>query len=150
MIFGFTGTQEGMTKAQEIGLRYLFREHFTGIADGGNGSNDFHFGDCIGADAQAFDIAVEFNFCTFAHPGPNNEKRAFKPATVVLDELPNLVRNRVIVDTCAMLIATPKESHEIVRSGTWATIRYAQRVRRQKYVILPDGALMGRGQRYVA
>jgi hypothetical protein len=149
MIFGFTGTQEGMTKAQEIGLRYLFREHATGHGRGDLGQDEFHFGDCIGADAQAFDIAEEFHFFTVSYPGPNSEKRAFKNASIIRSTRPNLIRNREIVDACELLLATPLQTSEIVRSGTWSTIRYAQRVRRQKYVILPDGELMGNA-RYVS
>lgn len=147
MIFGFTGTREGMTKGQEIGLRYLFREHATGTDK--HGQDEFHFGDCVGADAQAFEIAEEFGFFTVSHPPHESAKRAFKSANIIRATLPYLARNRNIVDTCELLIATPKEWREISRSGTWSTIRYAQRKRRQKYIILPDGELMGTA-RYVA
>ena len=49
----------------------------------------------------------------------------------ILQPLPPLVRNHEIVDVLTgkedRFIATPAEEAEILRSGTWSTIRYARR-----------------------
>ena len=40
-----------------------------------------------------------------------------------------------------MLIACPASADEELRSGTWATIRYARRKLKRIYLILPDGTV---------
>ena len=54
-----------------------------------------------------------------------------------------LVRNHDIVDVCDVLVATPGQKEEQIRSGTWATIRYARKIRKQIIIVYPDG-LAGR------
>jgi len=54
---------------------------------------------------------------------------------------PPLVRNRDIVDECDLLVACPGSDHEELRSGTWACIRYARKVKRKTIIIWPDGTL---------
>lgn len=45
-----------------------------------------------------------------------------------------------IVDATAVLVACPKEEEgEELRSGTWATVRYARRRHRPVYVVRPSG-----------
>ena len=38
-----------------------------------------------------------------------------------------LNRNHNIVDASEILIACPAQTEEVIRSGTWATIRYARK-----------------------
>lgn len=49
-------------------------------------------------------------------------------------------RNHDIVDATEWLIATPKKFEEI-RSGTWATVRYAKKVKKPVTIIWPDGSI---------
>ena len=56
-----------------------------------------------------------------------------------MPELPPLVRNHKIVGAVHLLIATPKTDKEELRSGTWATIRYAKKVRLSTCIVYPDG-----------
>jgi len=49
------------------------------------------------------------------------------------------VRNHKMVDSAGVLLATPKEDHEVLRSGTWATIRYAYKKNKQVVLVWPDG-----------
>ena len=122
MKIGFTGTQGGMSdKQQEEFIRILQEQNPT----------EFHHGDCVGADAQAHDIVFAIydkNIQIVIHPPINPYKRAWcKNWSILRMQDDYLKRNRAIVDETDLLIATPKESVEVLRSGTWSTIRYARK-----------------------
>lgn len=59
----------------------------------------------------------------------------------IRDPLPPLERNHRIVDACDVLIACPKDAQEQLRSGTWATVRYARKQGKRVIVITPDGTV---------
>jgi hypothetical protein len=120
---GFTGTQEGMSEKQRSSLRQVLASFFA------DGARVFRHGDCVGADAQAHAKAKAAGFRVVIHPPSDDSKRAFCQGDAVLTPRPYLVRNRHIVDASSVLIATPKGDDEL-RSGTWSTIRYARKVRR--------------------
>ena len=117
-ILGFTGTQIGMTHDQLM----LFADIISDLQP-----VQFHHGDCIGADKEAHGIvrAILPNCNIVVHPPVKGDKRAFCNADVILAPREYLERNRDIVDACDILIATPKSAKEELRSGTWATVRYA-------------------------
>jgi hypothetical protein len=138
---GFTGTQSGMTDAQQ--------QKFIQVVSGFDIA-EFHHGDCIGADAHAHNLVLPIGGLDMViHPPINEAKRAFcnnkripdNIRMTVLAQKEYLVRNHDIVDRSTVLIATPGESKEKLRSGTWSTIRYARKCNRQVIVILPDGSL---------
>jgi hypothetical protein len=133
MNVGFTGTQRGMTASQWLSLFYLLRVR---------GPDEFHEGDCDGSDAQAAFLARHVGFRIIGHPPDNDAKRAFFPADEWREPLPYLERNHKIVLASQEMIATPGEFEEVLRSGTWATIRYARRVGRPLHVIYPDGLVV--------
>lgn len=126
---GFTGTQRGMTVSQVTSLRYLLW----------NSGYVVHHGDCIGADAQAHDIARACGLRVIIHPPINEAKRAWCKGDVILPERDYLDRNHDIVDACVWLVAAPGEEEEKIRSGTWSTVRYARRKGRSIKIIPPDG-----------
>jgi hypothetical protein len=101
----------------------------------------FHHGDCVGADAEAHAIALERSLRIYLHPPDVDAKRAFCPeASFTFAPRPYLERNRAIVNACRVLIAAPSQSAEVLRSGTWATVRYARRTRRLHiYILEPLG-----------
>ena len=130
----FTGTQQGMTEAQRVRFRHMM----TRIRP-----EWFHHGDCIGADAQAHD-EMRPHAQIHIHPCTIDTKRAYKTGSVRIEEpLPPLERNRVLVDVSEELIATPKEMAEELRSGTWATIRYARKQKKPVHICWPDGTYTG-------
>ena len=131
MRIGFTGTQQGMTPAQRSVLTSFLVVH----------EGELHHGDCIGADAQAHDHAKDFGLVTVIHPPTKADKRAFKEADRVLAPKPYLDRNKDIVRETEMLIAAPATMTEELRSGTWSTVRFARKLGRRVYVILPDGTI---------
>ncbi len=133
MKIGFTGTQDGMTTAQ--------REALMSIFDQIREPSELHHGDCIGSDAEAHSTAAAFGIKRVCHPPDSPTKRAFCKCEVTLPEKPYLARNHDIVDATDMLIATPKSDQEELRSGTWATIRYARKLKRAIYIIQPNGVI---------
>ena len=133
MHVGFTGTQQGMTEKQKEVVLLLLESVESGGA--------FHHGDCIGADAQAATIARSIGYPIKGHPPINDSKRAFFDSDDESEPKEYLVRNHDIVDESEIMIAAPKEEKEILRSGTWSTIRYAMKQDMPLYIVYPDGTL---------
>lgn len=132
---GFTGTQLGMTAEQEDALREVLLQEQP---------DEVHHGDCVGSDAQLDRIAREFGAAVVIHPPSNPSKRAHcaRPGDVVWEPLPYLDRDLDIVESSTVLVATPRDEREEVRSGTWYTVRVARRMGRRVVVIRPDGSLV--------
>lgn len=139
MKIGFTGTRAGMTTVQWEKVGIIIAESL----DIGK-SNEWHDGDCVGADEQAHGVVDTLkrltSIETHGHPCNKDEWRANKDFDVMHEVLPPLVRNRVIVQCVDLMIAAPKEYENVKRgSGTWATMRYCYRQGRRMYVVWPDG-----------
>lgn len=132
---GFTGTRDGMTKAQYDAVWNLLSDLKR------RGARMLHHGDCVGSDAQAHTLALALSLPVTLHPPINETFRAFcKGAVAVKHPLDYLPRNRNIVDASTILVATPKAMTDL-RGGTWYTIRYASRRKKPRYVVLPDGSV---------
>lgn len=134
-VIGFTGTQHGMSDSQRERLKWLLA---TELTDDPMRDVHLHHGDCIGADADADSIAWNLGCRIVIHPPTDAKKRAFCDSgrTIILKEKPYLERNHDIVDETEYLIAAPRDPYrEEMRSGTWATIRYARKMDK-KVVIL--------------
>ncbi|KKK74484.1 hypothetical protein LCGC14_2883340, partial [marine sediment metagenome] len=104
MKIGFTGTQQGMTVYQQSEVRQLLEsmrhQKITAI----------HHGGCIGADSQFHYVCHAMMLVTpTIHPasdvGP--DKVGIGDYAIVLHAEPALKRNRTIVDSVDVLIATP-------------------------------------------
>lgn len=134
---GFTGTQLGMTPEQSLAVETLL---FVYVAE----YDWLHHGDCIGADADANRIARFVGYSTKAHPPTVTAKRAYCEVDQTAQPKYYLTRNHDIVNETVMLIATPRQSDEVMRSGTWATIRYAVKRSKPVIIVAPDGTLEGR------
>ena len=135
MKIGFTGTRAGMSARQKRGLAVLLSA--TSLAFQHGDAVEFHHGDCVGADAQADIICRHLMIRRVLHPGnveharAHSERRADvanQPELLeVREPAPPLLRNRTIVEQgLELLIAAPRERAEQLRSGTWATVRYAR------------------------
>lgn len=129
----FTGTRAGMTYKQAA--------TFTGLLTL-TPMVEFHHGDCVGADEQAHNLVIAHGgIFIISHPPDNDKHRAHcDDVTYQFQPLPYLDRNRAMVDLCDLLIATPGQKEEILRSGTWATIRYARVLGRRVVMVYPDGS----------
>jgi hypothetical protein len=122
MKIGFTGTRQGMSKHQKEALKViLIKNRMPHIV------NEFHHGDCVGSDVEAHEIAFDIGFWIVVHPPDNAAARAFQIGHCEKKPRPYLVRDHDIVDDCDILVAAPAHNKEVLRSGTWATIRYARK-----------------------
>jgi hypothetical protein len=129
---GFTGTQLGMTDAQQSLVRVLLAQWHAFAHD------EFHHGDCIGADAEAVEIARSIGYRIITHPPSDSKKRAYVRGDVTLPPAPYLVRNHAIVDAVDRMIGAPAQAQEQLRSGTWATIRYTRKCHKMLTLALPE------------
>lgn len=131
---GFTGTRSGMSDEQTREVRgvlmHLQRDREISAS---------HHGDCLGADEQFDEICIELGIYRVAHPPTDTRFRAFCQADEILDALPYIERNHVIVDTAELMLATPHTHRELLRSGTWATVRYAEQSKVPYFIIYPNG-----------
>jgi hypothetical protein len=142
-VIGFTGSRQGMTPAQKAALRELLEERLPLELDHDDAS--FHHGDCVGADAEAHDIAAALDYLVTVHPPSDPRLRAavhrtgkwFEGVDVLLPEKPYLERDRDIVDACDELIACPKDASR--SGGTWHTVHCARRAGKPVTIIWPDG-----------
>lgn len=139
MKVGFTGTQRGMTPIQRVEFTSALL-----VLGEDDTPNILHQGDCIGADANAALIGRELGFSIVSHPPILAVKRAFFEADVTMPQRDYISRNHDIVNAVEYMLATPGEMIEQLRSGTWATIRYAKKAKHLKgwAIIFPDGSIV--------
>ncbi len=131
MKVGFTGTRHGMADVQKRMVAW----HMGDLQ-----MTELHHGDCIGADAQAHNIAVEHGRKVVIHPPVDETYRAFCGGyDVCLLMKTHFARNRDIVDETDVLIGAPYNAKEQGRGGTWYAISYARKQGKPVYIIWPDG-----------
>lgn len=118
---GFTGGRRPATQHQEMWIRTTFERLFVPGAV-------LHHGDCVGKDEVAHRIAQSIGYMTVVHPPTISYLRAFCMGVDVRREpRPYLIRNEDIVRETSVLVAVP-DSPGHKRSGTWYTVRFANRV----------------------
>ncbi len=136
--FGGSGTQKGMTDPQ---CTTFIRELLNRIRMWDTWSH----GSCIGFDAESDQIVrnMKAPVLIAIHPPTSQAKRApIVPRPYfdhVYPEKPYIERNHNIVDNSDFMFFCPSSMSENQRSGTWATIRYAQKIHKPFMVIWPDG-----------
>lgn len=137
-IAGFTGTRDGLTPEQKKALMSILAMYEP---------YQVQHGDCIGADETLHYLCLTGLGSVYicVRPPIDSKYRAWcslkHPFVVSVEPKPYIQRNHDIVDNSTYLIACPKESVEVLRSGTWATIRYAQKRGKPVYIIFPDGSV---------
>lgn len=131
MKVGITGTRKGATGPQLGNLIETLRDI---------DATELHHGDCIGVDSEAHAIARGLGLKIVLHPPTIDDQRAGCSGDEEREPKPYLVRNHDIVNETDLLIALPGELMEQRRgSGTWATVRYARKLRRPVLIITPAG-----------
>jgi hypothetical protein len=134
MNLGFSGSRHGMSEYQELCCRMLLAWAKTNWGD-----LIVRHGDCVGSDAKFHAMALSQGCTIYIHPSNLPYYQAgCKGWYWRGTPKPPLERNRDIVDHSAMLLATPRETSEVLRSGTWATIRYARKIERPLLVVPPE------------
>lgn len=136
MIIGFTGTRYGMRPEQHTSVKELIRlnNYFDHIM--------FHHGDCIGADAQAHEIATRLNILTVIHPPTDPKLRAYCDGWLVHPPKPYDQRNLDIVAASDLVIAAPNTETEQPRGGTWQVVRFARENKKTCKIVLPSGIVV--------
>jgi hypothetical protein len=135
VIVSFTGTRRGANHWQRVFVRqHLLHLRPSAVAHGA----------CVGADDQLDEIAAELGIHRLVWPStsvtrvPDERLRARTGSSLtIMPPLPPLERDRLIVDAGEILIATPAQTFEMPRSGTWATVRYARRTGKRVILITP-------------
>lgn len=130
VIVGFTGTRDGMSQKQKQDFALMIQRI---------NPVEFHHGDCVGAGEQAHDIVKVFapECSIVVHPPLNPKDRAWCKGSFIRPAEDYIKRNHNIVNNVEMMIATPKNGEEL-RSGTWATIRFAKKVGRTVKILFPQ------------
>lgn len=138
MRLSFTGTHRGMTQPQILKLAEFIAK-----------ASVLVHGACVGADDQADLLAVFFCVPRRALPSTSVSMRV--PYDTLLSRIgsrifidlakPPLVRNKHIITAGDRLVACPAQVLEVLRSGTWATVREARRQGVPVVVITPEGDL---------
>lgn len=138
---GFTGADHALTPRQNLKLRawvgsYARNCRANGITVVG------HHGDCVGGDAEFHAILLSDGGVVEIHPPDDPKKRAFcQGARAVYPEKPYLKRDDDVARASEVVLACPAEDREVVRSGTWATVRAAVRRGKDVVIITPDGTV---------
>jgi hypothetical protein len=137
VILGFTGTQYGMTDKQKSKAEAFLRTI--------NPDKVIH-GCCIGADKQFVEITRKVFPTIEIEAFPSNIRNktsaiARSLSDKVHDPETSLRRNKRMIGLISYLLACPSGDTEQMRSGTWATIRYARHAletRRRLLLALAD------------
>jgi len=131
-VIGFTGTRNMISRAAGLALTDRLRKLQP---------CEFHHGDCMGADAAAATAARSLNIEVHGHPPTKSKLRAYVTSDVWYEPKDYIPRNHDIVDAGDIIIACPGNVEE-VRSGTWATVRYARKKGKPIIIIYPDGTVV--------
>lgn len=134
MILGVTATRQGLTILQRKAMKEQLLEL---------DPEELHHGRCIGGDTDIHGIwrLTLGRRRVVGHPCDLEDfQNPLLDCDELMPELPPLMRNGNIVRRSDEMIACPAEIVERKRgSGTWATIREAERQGKRCRVILPGG-----------
>ena len=131
----------GSTKSDNftnIQMQHL-RNHMTDLR---TQFDTFRHGDAIGADAIGHNIAVELGYHIIIYPPTNPHYRAFCQSDNIEPTADYIKRNHNFVDRSTLLLAVPNGNKEMLRSGTWATVRYARKKGIEIRILYPDGRVV--------
>jgi hypothetical protein len=93
-------------------------------------------GDCVGADTEFHNLCSELRIEIHIFPPDDDKLRGFNKSDTIMQPKPYLKRNEDIVKKCDILIACPIDKNkEILRSGTWSTIRKAKKLGKIVYLL---------------
>ncbi len=128
MKIGVTASRHGSTKRQREETRALLVKLR---------ATELHHGDCVGGDSEVCEIARDLGMRIVSHPPENPTYRAFVDSDESMPEAPYATRNAAIVAAVDILVALPRQQSEVLRSGTWSTVRRAYRDGVEVALILP-------------
>ncbi len=130
---GFTGNRYGLKQDQVEQIKLILDKYNNIIV--------IH-GDCVGSDTDFHNLCIKYretnlnkNINIHIYPPNNPSLRAFNKGDLLMKEEPYLKRNLNIIKNSDILIACPIDKNkEILRSGTWSTIRQAKKKNLPTYI----------------
>jgi len=132
----FTGSRKGTAIEQGRVLKEVLTQLKA------EGYNWLIHGDCKGGDAEAHSLAQQLELKIEIYPCNIHSMRAYCiGGEIAQPPTDPLLRNHDMVDVGHVVVATPADP-EVLRSGTWATVRYARKLGKQLYLIDRYGALL--------
>lgn len=137
---GITGTRQGMNKLQQkafLSVVAKLLERYPML-------NTFHQGDCVGVDTQSAKLVKElYDFTVVAHPPVSKKLVGDFKSDQVREDKTYFARNRDIVDESSIMIAITLENEDPSPklSGTWYTLNYSIKNKKETYHIKPDGSI---------
>ena len=135
MHLGVTGTKNGITEAQFDIIKSYIKEDTC--------VTHFHHGNCKGADVQ---VALLYNHYhpdvwIIKHPPIKTGTQGNGPFHETREPKDYLERDKDNVNESDYLWACP-DGKEKLRSGTWATVRYARIKGIPITIVMPDGNII--------
>jgi hypothetical protein len=145
LIWGETGTRDGATRLQLASVGWLWSRYAI---------TSLHDGDCVGVDAQLYQLARTFSVDEIVmHPPTNPKFRAFcglsddgsyiRDGVTIEKTKPYFIRDRAMVDASGAMVACPKQYFELgkMTGGTWYTINYSRLHGKPLAVVWPNGLI---------
>lgn len=118
-----------MTQEQKASfLQVVSRLRYLSITDR-TSTVTFSHGGCVGADHEAHNLLLtrQMGFRVEIYPASDVDWKYVSrdKGAIKYPPAPALERNREIVNRSQILLAAPKTNSQVLRSGTWSTVRYA-------------------------
>lgn len=131
---GFTGNRHGLSEEQKQAIISILHKYKNIIVS---------HGDCLGSDTDFHNLCVyhreqypEKRVDIHIFPPDNSKLRGFNEGDLIMKENSYLGRNLQIIKYSSFLIACPVDKNkEELRSGTWSTIRQAQKRNVPVYIL---------------
>lgn len=127
-----TGNRVGISNEALVSLKSFLNT---------NDITEAHHGDCIGADEHFHNEVAERNINIVIHPPKNDDGRAFCKGNSMTERKGHIRRNKDLVDETDILIAFPPTDFYVEGSGSWSTIKYAEKKKKEHYIIFPNGSI---------
>lgn len=119
MIYGTTGSERGLHGRQADWLAAFIAERISP-------EDELIDGDCIGVDDQVNRAFRMAGCLTRGYPGMNRAKRAFGDHEIWHEPRNNIARDEDIAWDAGFMLCFPWGLEELLRDGTWTTIRRAR------------------------
>jgi len=118
---GFTGTRQGMTRAQAAAVTALLQAC---------PPQTFHHSDALGAETEVHALVRQQCPATqiMVHPPTRSAQRSFCVADIWRPTLPYFLCQQAVVQASDVLLAVPQSAAEMRRSGCWQAVQYARAV----------------------
>lgn len=137
---GITGTREGMNSLQ----KKSFLQVVSKLLEKYPTLNNFHQGCCVGVDNETARLVDSlYGFTVTDHPPTNKSLVGDYKGHTSREEKNYLARNRDIVNESQVMIAITKQMvmPSPPSGGTWYTLNYSIKNKKETYHIKPDGSV---------